>query len=174
MNREMPMAARSTSAQFSTCHPHLSTRQREENTHVFTHGTHTRGPSGVFVFLFVSICSESGTWHLWGEQAPPMRPPGLSYVWMQTNAHHGKTIKSKGKHNPWTSQSKMHPRCLLYSHTNTRTRDHSMQPYEYFSTDWIFQKTCFFSVCFFLLFSVRIEIHRGLNWTLSADCRKTP
>lgn len=55
---------------------------------------YTQGPSGVFVFLFVSICSESGTWHLWGGQASPTRPPGLSHVWMQTSTHHGKLIKS--------------------------------------------------------------------------------
>lgn len=86
------MAARSTSAQFNTCHAYPSPSQREKHTH-----THTWGPSGVFVFLFVSICSESGTWHLLGEQTSPMRPPGLSYVWMQTSAHHAKLIKSKSK-----------------------------------------------------------------------------
>lgn len=105
MNREMPMAARSTSTQFDTCHPYSSGSQKKKDeytqasVHTHTH-THTRGPSGVFVFLFVSICSESGTWHLLGERAPPMRPPGLSCVWMRPNTHHGKLIKSKGKHNP--------------------------------------------------------------------------
>lgn len=156
MNLEMPMAALSTSAQFNTCHTYPSRSQREKYTDTYTH---TPGPSGVFVFLFVSICSESGTWHLLGEQTSPMRPPGLSYVWMQTNTHHAKLIKSKGKYEPWTSQSNMHPCCLLYSHTKS---EHA--------TIWI-------SVCsshipesffFFLpLFSVRIEIRRTLNWTLS-------
>lgn len=87
------MAARSTSTRPNTCRPALLT-VKEMN---IQSRAHTRGPSGVFVLLFVSICSESGTWHLLGEQASAMRPPGLSYVWMQTNTHHSKLIKSKGK-----------------------------------------------------------------------------
>lgn len=121
MNQEMPMAARSTSTRFNTCHPHP---KRGNHTHIHTRGS----PSGVFVFLFVSICYKSGTWHLLGEQTSPMRPPGLPYVLMQTNTHHAKVIKRKGKYEPWTSQYNMHPCCLLYSHTKITACHHMNIP----------------------------------------------
>lgn len=138
------MAARSTPTQFDTCHTYPSPSQREGDTQVHAN---TRGPPGVFVFLFVSICSESGTWHLPGEQASPTRPPGLSHVWMQTSAHHGKLIKSKGKVQTLNFTVQYASWLLnIFTNTHTHTEREKLPAciYEYLSADQIFQKAFFF------------------------------
>lgn len=155
MNLEMPMAALSTSAQFNTCHTYPSRSQREKYTDTYTH---TPGPSGVFVFLFVSICSESGTWHLLGEQTSPMRPLDCHMSGCRPIPITLSWSKAKESTN-LELPSRICIPVAYYIHT----QNHSMQPYEYPCVHHIYQKAIFFLP----LFSVRIEIRRTLNWTLS-------
>ena len=161
MNREMPMAARSTSTQFNTCQPHplLPVKERKTQTHA-----HAGVPLVCLCFClwaFVPNQAPGIFWesrlHQWGPLDCHMsgcRPIPITANWS----------KAKGKYGPWTSQSNMHPCCLLRAHARTCT--HSMWPYEQPSADQIFQKAMFF-----LLFSGTIEIHCRLKLDpLSPDC----
>lgn len=157
MNLEMPMAALSTSAQFNTCHTYPSRSQREKYTDTYTH-TH-RVPLVCLCFClwaFVPNQAPGIFWesrlHQWGPLDCHMsgcRPIPITLSW------------SKAKESTILElPSRICIPVAYYIHT----QNHSMQPYEYPCVHHIYQKAFFF---FLPLFSVRIEIRRTLNWTLS-------
>ncbi len=164
MNREMPMAARSTSMQFNTCHPFTV---KEENTHTRTR-TATHGVPLVCLsfclWAFVPNQAPGIFWESWTHRRGPLdchmsrcRPIPITANWSKAKASTTLELHS--------------PICIpvaYYIHTQTHSGRHSVQHMN------ISPLIKYSRKLFFLLFSVRIEIHCRLNWTLPPDCCNTP